>query len=148
MNEKLYIIISKEEAISDENLFTAKAKNKESAIRKYAEDYFLKTDSFKYYLEERSMRGIYSNYFFKGIYDFDTSRGSIIDMADDKTVLKIKKNIKYHLGELQQYTEMLFDFYQDDSKTMDDLDYNLLVFIALGIIYEDIEHYLIKEVVI
>lgn len=148
MNDKLYIIALKDGPVSEENIFTIKAKNKEEAIRKYAEDYLLKTDSFKSIVEDRSVKGTYYDYFFKGIYDLDMSEGCVTKITDNKIALKIKENIKSNLGEYQQYTEMLFNFYQDDSKSMNDLDHELLIILALKNIYEELKHYLIKEVII
>lgn len=146
MENKLYIIALKNDVTTEEDIFVVQAKDKEEALRKYAKDYLIKDKTFKFILEDRNINSIYAEYFYKDIYDFDKSDGYTTNLTADEVNTKIKENIKSYLGEHQEYTDMLLNFYTDESKSVEELDYELLLILALKNIYEELECYLIKEV--
>lgn len=146
MKDKLYVIAQKDDAVSDDNIFVVKAKDRDDALRKYAKDYLIKNKGFKMMVEDRAIKGSYGHYFYKDIYNFNMSEGYTTDLTADEISSKLKENINTYLGENQQYTEMLFDFYEDESKSIKDLDNELILILALKNVYEDLEYYMIKEV--
>ena len=146
MKDKLYVIALKNDVSTEDDLFIVKAKDREEALYNYAKNYYIKDEYFTDSIEDRAINGDYWLIFFKNIYNFNIEEGYTTDLTEDEISTKLKENIKNYLARYNQYTDMLFDFYNDENKKLKDLDSDLIMIMALKSIYRDIKFYIIKEI--
>lgn len=143
---KLYVLAIKDDVQSEDDIFITRGNSKEEALYSYAKDYWAKHICFLENIEDRAINGSFWEIFLTKIFELNMPEGYTTNLTDDEFENKFKELIKIYLGEHDQYVETLFNFYKDESKTVKDLDDELLTLIAWKSISKDREFYIIKEI--
>lgn len=126
MNERLYGIMLADTVATEECIIIIKVTNKSKSIHEYAKEYMAQCEVYKDFLESREVKWEYPSFFYEEIRDFEESIKHRTDLTTNDISTMIKENIRIYLENHQHYAELLFDFYTDTSKTVEDLDKDLI----------------------
>ena len=146
MKDKLYVVAIKDDVQSEDDIFVTRAIDKEDALYNYARDYWAKHIYFLENIEDRAINGTFWETFFTEIFELNMPKGYTTNLTDNEVDSQFKELIKIYLEEYDQYVDTLFDFYNDESKTVKDLDDELLIIIAWKGVSKDRRFYIIKEI--
>ncbi|MER2009237.1 MAG: hypothetical protein ABS939_17445 [Psychrobacillus sp.] len=146
MKDKLYVVAIKNDVQSEDDIFVTRATDKEDALYNYARDYWSKHIYFLENIEDRAINGTFWEIFLTEIFELNMPEGYTTNLTDNEVDSQFKELIKIYLEEYDQYVDTLFDFYNDESKTVKDLDDELLTIIAWKGVSKDRRFYVIKEI--